>query len=106
MLINHFLGSRDAVRLAETSVGWLHDSLGQKTVTLFHVTFQFEQFEEFFADVDRAISLALPFTRMRGVQKRYAQVLEDDSAYRITSLVIETLHFLSETRLHLNVWDG
>ncbi|MCP5489720.1 MAG: hypothetical protein H7A42_01220 [Chlamydiales bacterium] len=97
MMINHFLGSRDAVRLAETSVGWLHEFFGQKTITIFHATLQLKQFEVFFADVDRAISLALPLSRLGWIQKRCSQLIEDESAYRITTLVIETLHFFSET---------
>lgn len=107
-MIDHFLGSRDAIRLAETSFGWLHDSFGKKTATFFHVTLHLEYFEEFFADVDRAISVAFPFTRLGEVQKRYMHLQEEDSAYRITSFVIEVLHFFSETAAALEClgWIG
>ena len=79
-MIDHFLGSRETIRLAETSLGWLHDSFGKKTLTLFQATMNFEQFEEFFSDVDKAISIACPFTRMGEIRKRYTQLREEDSA--------------------------
>lgn len=96
-LIQKFIGSRDAIRIAETSCGWIADVIGKPTVEISQVIIHLDGIESFFSDVDRAIDLALPFTDLNQIGKEYQLLQKSDSIYRIMSLVIACLSFFSHS---------
>jgi len=56
-----------------------------------------DRLETFFYETGRSISLAVPFTDLKEIEKEYHLLEKSDSVYRITVMVVQVLRFCSDT---------